>query len=78
MLAFRMHLTAVYVACPEGGYSAYIEEIPGVNTQGETMEETRENLADALQLVLETNRELARRSETSHSLVREPMQFAAA
>ncbi|HXH50320.1 MAG TPA: type II toxin-antitoxin system HicB family antitoxin [Terriglobia bacterium] len=40
-------------------YVAYIEEIPGVNTQGKTLAEVRENLREALQLVLEANRELS-------------------
>lgn len=37
-------------------YSAWIEEIPGVNTQGKTLAEARENLQDAIMLVIETNR----------------------
>jgi predicted RNase H-like HicB family nuclease len=40
-------------------YVAYIEEIPGVNTQGRTLAEARRNLKEALKLVIETNRELA-------------------
>lgn len=40
-------------------YVAYVEEIPGVNTQGRTLAEARRNLREALQLILETNRELA-------------------
>jgi predicted RNase H-like HicB family nuclease len=55
----NLSLTAVFVEEPEGGYSAFIEEIPGVNTQGETMEETRENLKDALILLLEANKAIA-------------------
>jgi predicted RNase H-like HicB family nuclease len=39
-------------------YIAYIKEIPGVNTQGRTFAEARENLKDALQLILEENRRL--------------------
>ncbi|MBX0331320.1 type II toxin-antitoxin system HicB family antitoxin [Oscillochloris sp. ZM17-4] len=47
-----MNLTAVYVQ--EGEWiAAWIEEIPGVNTQGATMEEARANLRDALALMLE-------------------------
>jgi len=42
-------------------YVAYIEEIPGVNTQGHTFDETKENLFEALKLILEANRELAER-----------------
>jgi predicted RNase H-like HicB family nuclease len=51
--------TAVFHRAEEGGYVAWVEELPGANTQGETLEETRENLRDVIQLVLETRRELA-------------------
>jgi predicted RNase H-like HicB family nuclease len=50
-------LTAIYEEAEEGGYIGYIAELPGANTQGETLEETRENLLEAAQLILETNRE---------------------
>jgi predicted RNase H-like HicB family nuclease len=46
--------TPVFVEDPEGGYSAYIEEIPGVNMQGKTKEEAEENLRDALAMILES------------------------
>ena len=52
-------LTAVYLKAPEGGYVAFVEELPGANTQGETPKETRENLHEAVELVLEANREIA-------------------
>jgi len=39
----------------------YVEELPGANTQGQTLEEARENLKEAVQLIIEANRELARR-----------------
>ncbi len=35
---------------------AYVEEIPGINTQGKTLAEVRQNLLDALRLILEANR----------------------
>ena len=54
--------TAVFVEVPEGGYSAYIEEIPGANTQGESLEEARVNLKEALKMVLETNKILVQRN----------------
>lgn len=54
-----MQLTAVYMKVPEG-YIAFVEELPGANTQGDTLEEARENLREAVALVLEANRELAR------------------
>ena len=51
------HLTAVYEKHGDW-YVAYLEEIPGVNTQGKTKEEAKANLEDALQEFLEANREL--------------------
>lgn len=42
-------------------YVAYVEEIPGVNTQGRTLKEARANLKEALQLIIEANRQLAAR-----------------
>ncbi len=51
-----MNFTAVFLEVPEGGYSAYIEEIPGANSQGETLEEAKVNLSEALRMVLETNK----------------------
>lgn len=53
-------------------YVAYVEEIPGVNTQGKTLSEVRENLKDALQLILEENRRLSDNS-LSPSARREPI-----
>jgi predicted RNase H-like HicB family nuclease len=49
-------LTAVFEPCNEGGFIAYIDEIPGINSQGETVEEAKENLADAINLVFEERR----------------------
>ena len=53
--------TAVYLAVPEG-YVAFVEELPGANTQGATLEEARTNLQEAIALVLEANRTLAEES----------------
>ncbi len=55
-------LTAVFQKSGDW-WAAYVEEVPGVNTQGATLEEARENLREALSMVLEANRELARREE---------------
>lgn len=55
--------TAVYQKSGKW-WAAYVEELPGVNTQGKTIEEARENLQEALTMVLEANRELARREES--------------
>ncbi len=59
----------------EKWYIGYVEEVPGVNTQGHTLEEVRENLHEALRLVIETNRELAARSQTAYQVVKEPIQI---
>lgn len=53
----KLTLTAVYEEAEEGGYIGYVAELPGANTQGETLEEVRENLSEAIQLILEANRE---------------------
>ena len=53
-----MKLTAVFEQVNEG-YIGFIEELPGANTQGETLEEAREDLQEAVELVLEANRALA-------------------
>jgi predicted RNase H-like HicB family nuclease len=54
-----MKLTAVFQKAPEGGYVAWVEELPGVNTQGETLDEARHNLVEAIEMALEANREFA-------------------
>ncbi|MCI0403010.1 MAG: type II toxin-antitoxin system HicB family antitoxin [Acidobacteria bacterium] len=54
-------------------YVAYVEEIPGVNTQGRTMAEARRNLKEALRLVLDANRQLAARQSHGARVVREPV-----
>lgn len=58
--------TAVFQEVEDGWWVAWTEELPGANTQGETLEEARENLADAIQLVLEANREAAARKQADH------------
>ncbi|OGU16107.1 MAG: hypothetical protein A2X61_13430 [Ignavibacteria bacterium GWB2_35_12] len=67
-------LTAVFTKVP-GGYVAYVEELPGANTQGATIEEARTNLEEAIQLVLEANRMLAEEELTDDS-VRESYNLA--
>jgi predicted RNase H-like HicB family nuclease len=56
-----MQLAAVYIQVPEG-YIAFVEELPGANTQGDTLEEARANLREAVTLILEANRELSEKS----------------
>ncbi len=66
-----MQLTAVFIQVPEG-YIAFVEELPGANTQGTTLDEARENLQEAVALVLEANRELAESSLTGRTVTKEP------
>jgi len=54
----NLTLTKVFQKVPEG-YIGFVEELPGANTQGETLDETRANLEEAIALVLEANRALA-------------------
>ncbi|TEU22092.1 MAG: type II toxin-antitoxin system HicB family antitoxin [Anaerolineales bacterium] len=54
----------------------YVEELPGANTQGQTLEEARENLKEAVQLIIEANRELARRETEGKDVIREELMVA--
>ena len=73
----HLKFTAVFEPAAEGGYAAYVEEIPGVNTQGETLEEARENLREALEMVLDVRREMAEADQIGRSIIREEIQLAA-
>lgn len=53
----EVRLTTIFEEAEDGGYIGYVAELPGANTQGDTMDEVRENLAEAIQLILEANRE---------------------
>ena len=55
----ELKFTAIYEKAEEGGFVGYVAELPGANTQGETMEEVRENLKEAVALLLECYREEA-------------------
>lgn len=70
-----MKLTAAFIPAPEGGFTALIEEIPGAISEGETIAEARENLWDALRLLLECNRDIAREVEAKGA-VRESLELA--
>jgi predicted RNase H-like HicB family nuclease len=70
IIALAMKLTAVFMKVPEG-YVAFIEELPGANIQGETLEQARENLHEAVALVLDANRALTEQSLEGAAVVRE-------
>lgn len=67
-----MKLTAVYQKVPEG-YIAFVEELPGANTQGDTLDDARDNLTEAVALVLEANRALAEESLVGKVVIREAL-----
>ena len=67
----NMRFTAVFEQVPEG-YIGFVEELPGANTQGATLDEARANLEEAVELVLEANRLLAEEAMEGRSVIREP------
>lgn len=71
-----MTLTAVYIQVPEG-FIGFVEELPGANTQGATLDEARANLQEAVAMVLEANRELAEASLQGQKVIRESLSLSA-
>jgi len=67
------NLTAVYHKVREG-YIGFIEELPGANTQGATLDEARANLREAVELVIEANRTLAEHDVAGTDVIREPLK----
>ncbi|MGH7717506.1 MAG: type II toxin-antitoxin system HicB family antitoxin [Gemmatimonadaceae bacterium] len=72
----QIEFTAVFRPVPEG-YVAFVEELPGANTQGATLEEARANLREAAALVLEANRALAEEDLAGAEVIREPLRLSA-
>jgi len=71
--------TAVFEEVPSaegGGYCAYVEELPGANTQGETLDEARENLKDAIKQLLEARREMLGEEIGDHRIIREKISVS--
>jgi len=73
----KVTLTKVFQKVPEG-YIGFVEELPGANTQGETLEEARANLEEAIELVLEANRILAEEQLRGQDVIRESVALSAA
>ena len=65
-----VELTAVFQKVQEG-FIAFVEELPGANAQGATLEEARANLSEAVKLVLEANRALSEEALADASVIRE-------
>lgn len=73
----QLKLTKVFQKVPQG-YIGFVEELPGANTQGDTLEEARSNLEEAIELILEANRELAEEQLQGEEVIREAVIFSAA
>jgi predicted RNase H-like HicB family nuclease len=72
----QLQFTAVFRKVPEG-YVGFVEELPGANTQGATLDEARVNLAEAVQLVLDANRALSEEELRGTDVIREPLRLTA-
>ena len=72
-----MQFTAVFRKVPEG-YIGFVQELPGANTQGPSIEEVRANLAEAVELVLDANRTLSEESIKGEDVIREPLVISVA
>ena len=72
----KLKLTAVFEPAPEGSYTCHFEELPEVFSEGETLDQAKGNLLDALAQVMEYHREEARNNATPGA-VREELQLAA-
>jgi predicted RNase H-like HicB family nuclease len=70
-----MKLTAVFRKVPEG-YIGFVEELPGANTQGETLEKTKRNLLEAISMVIEANRSLSEETLLGQEVIREALDLA--
>lgn len=70
-----MSFTAVFQKVPEG-YIGFVEELPGANTQGATLDEARSNLKEAVRLVLEANRSLAAKDIVRRRVIREKIEVS--
>jgi len=69
--SMRLQLTAVFEKVPLG-YIGYIEELPGANTQGRTLEEARFNLFEAVEMIIEANRNLSEEETHDKVMIKEP------
>jgi predicted RNase H-like HicB family nuclease len=67
----RIQLTAGFEKV-KSGYIGYVEELPGANTQGTTLEETKRNLKEAIELVLESYRQIQEEENAGKKVVKEP------
>ena len=71
-----LQFTAVFRQVPEG-YIGFVEELPGANTQGATLEEARTNLQEAVAMILDANRKLAQQATGKGPVIRETLKVSA-
>lgn len=76
-MANNLKLTIVYTPCDEGGFTSYIKEMRGVISEGETIEEARENVLDALGLMLEADREEFEKNYSSENIISDELLILA-
>ena len=74
--AMDLQFTAVFRKVKEG-YIGFVEELPGANTQGGTLEEARDNLQEAIEMVIQANRELIEETVAGGEVIREPFKVNA-
>jgi len=70
----KIELTAVFEPCEEGGFMAYVQELSGINTQGDTLEKAKKNLADAVNLVFEEMRATSKKTR-NNKIITQTMSF---
>lgn len=73
----NLRLTKVFQRVPDG-FIAFVEELPGANTQGDTLEEAKSNLDEAIALVPDANRALAEELIAGQEVIREAISLSAA
>ena len=72
----ELTITLIAEEAEEGGYIGYVAELPGCNTQGETLEDVRENLSEAIEMILNSNREESKKNfSMSGKVTRERLVF---
>ncbi len=69
-----MSFTAVYQKQGKW-YLGWVEEVPGVNTQGATLAEAKENLKEALAMVLDANRSMVEQERPRGKIIREKIRL---
>lgn len=71
----NLNFTAIFEEVSEGGYIAYIEEMQGVNAQGDNLDEAKANLLDALNLMVETKRMISASELGDRKVIKETLEL---